>query len=389
MAEKNQKTKVNKEKELDTKNTDALNSNTPVENVEIEQKMSTDNSQKDSPETNDEFIDLPECPEDFVCENYVNEKRKTFDDIMKSSRRSSTVTMIISVGLLILGFVLNTTLDSSLAWISYVIFGLALVVIIVSFVFSSRGRKKIYSSVDNYVKDVIFGVDQYVFDQTGLTQMKVSPKGKAKLEDIVDAHYFDTINNFNSRNIVKGLYKNKPIHVSELAVRIPYQKPLDKLEDGSSNQAAPAAKKKNIKTPSESFGIFGKYFSLPVKADDEESFILLLRGPNACLPTYLDGYKEITISDLNAAYLCWGKNEERVQKLFDNEKLIEVLNGFSPNASLENVMISFNTKGLKVCLNYNESVMEIPMQKPVEGKPFETYKNDVRRVLDLVDCLSK
>lgn len=384
MAEKNQKEKVNQEKKLDKNEVDNSNEDAKSEGIEVEQNI----VEKEEKTVKNEFIELPECPENFVCEDYVNEKRKTFDDIMKSSRRSSTITMVISVALLILGFVLNTSLDTSLAWISYVIFGIALVVIIVSFVFSSRGRKKIYGSVDNYVRDVIIGVDQYAFDQRGLTQVSVSPKGKADLQDIVDSHYFETINNFNSRNLIKGLYNGKEIKVAELAVRIPYQKPLDKVE-GDNQDDKPVSKKKKTATPTESFGIFGKYFSLPVKAKEDESFILLLRGPNACLPTYLDGYKEMTISDLNSAYLSWAINEEKARKLLSDEKLIEVLNGFSPNESLENVIVSFNEKGLKVCLNYNESVMEIPMQKPVEGKPFETYKNDVRRVLDIVDCLSK
>lgn len=386
MAEKNHETKIEKEEELEVNKSNDLEK-TNNEETEIEQTINPSSSDAGTKESKvDEFIPLPECPEDFACEEYVNEKRKSFDDIMKSSRRSSTITMIISVALLILGFALNTMLDPKLAWISYTIFGIAIVVIIISFVFSSRGRKKIYASVDDYVRDVIVGVDQYVFDQEGLSQMSVAPKGKAELNDIIEAHYFETINNFNSRNIVKGLYKSKEIKSSELAVRIPYQKPLETPEGG---EASTDKKKKKSGTPTESFGIFGKYFSLPVVANDDESFILLMRGPNACLPTFLDEYHETTISDLNATYLCWVKNEEKANKLLKNEKLIEALNGFAPNTSLENVIVSFNTKGLKVCLNYNETVMEIPMQKPVEGKPFEIYKNDVRRVLDIVDCLSK
>jgi len=390
MAEKNQKTKANKEKELDTKESEVLSEeNADASEVEIEQKIISDGNETFSKgSVQNEYVDLPECPEGFVCEDYVNEKRKTFDNIMKSSRRSSTITMIISVVLLILGFILNTSLDSTLAWISYSIFGIALVVIIVSFVFSSRGKKKIYGSVDNYVKDVIIGVDQYAFNQEGLTQLSVSAKGKAELNDIVDAHYFETINNFNSRNIIKGFYRGKEFSAAELAVRVPYQKPVDKVEGEEENQ--PVSKKKKLAgTPTESFGIFGKYFSLPVVAEDDESFILLLRGPNACLPTFLDEYKEVTASDLNAAYMCWAKDETKALKILSDEKLVEVLNGFTPNASLENVIISSNSKGLKVCLNYNETVMEIPMQKGVEGKPYEAYKNDVRRVLNIVDCLSK
>jgi hypothetical protein len=391
MAEKNQKTKANQEEELDKKEAEVLNEeNLNVSEVEIEQKIISDETETIAKEkVQNDYIDLPECPEGFVCEDYVNEKRKTFDNIMKSSRRSSTLTMVVSVVLLILGFILNTYLDTTLAWISYSIFGVALVVIIVSFVFSSRGKKKIYGSVDTYVKDVIIGVDQYAFDQVGLTQLTVSAKGKAELEDIVDAHYFATINNFNSRNIIKGFYKGKEFSVAELAVRIPYQKPLDKVE-GEEEENKPVSRKKKLAgTPTESFGIFGKYFSLPVKVEDDESFILLLRGPNACLPTFLDDYKEITVSDLNASYMCWAKDEAKALKILSDEKMVEILNGFTPNASLENVIISSNSKGLKVCLNYNETVMEIPMQKGVEGKPYETYKNDVRRVLDVVDCLSK
>ena len=329
------------------------------------------------------FEALPECEENFNCEEYINGTRTTFDNIMKSSRRTSTITMVAAVVLLIGGFAMNTMLDSSLVWLSYIVFGLALVVIVVSFVFSSRGKKKIYGSVDDYVRNVIIAIDKYAFDQSGVSQGFVSPKGKARLDDIVEAHYFATINNFNSRNIVKAYYKNKEFFVSELAVRIPYQKPLeDKIYE------TPNGKKSN-KTPTESFGIFGKFFTYPLKVEDDSSFIMLLRGPNACLPTYLDGYSEFAVSNLNTSYILWVKNEEKAKKIFENEKLVELLNGFAPNESLENVILSLNTKGLKICLNYNESVMEIPMQKDVVGTPYVTYKADVRRVLDIIDTLSK
>lgn len=329
------------------------------------------------------FEALPECEENFNCEEYINETRTTFDNIMKSSRRTSTITMVAAVALLIGGFAMNTLLDHSLIWLSYVVFGLALIVIVVSFVFSSRGKKKIYGSVDDYVRNVIIAIDKYAFDQNGISQGFVSPKGKARLDDIVDAHYFATINNFNSRNIVKAYYKNNEFFVSELAVRIPYQKPLE------DNSAEEPKSKKNNKAPTESFGIFGKYFAYPLKVEDDSSFMLVLRGPNACLPTYLDGYKEYSVSNLNTSYIVWVKNEEKAKKIFDNEEFIELLNGFAPNESLENIILSLNTKGLKVCLNYNESVMEIPMQKSVVGTPYVTYKENVRRVLDIIDTLSK
>lgn len=325
-------------------------------------------------------LDAPEFEGD-ICESVIEKRRQEFNKGMKKSRNISTISMGIIIAGLVGGYFMYMYLPDSIKWLAYILFGILAVGVVVSLVFSSRSRKKLYSSVDDFVSFAIKSVDSYAFAQDGLSNPQVSRSGHANLDDVTKAHYFDTINAINSRNIVKAEYLGKTLQIEEIAARVPYQAPLD--VEGQE------AAKKSKKTPTESYGIFGKYVTYPLELGDGQDFIVLLRGINSYIPTYLDGYQEIKVAALNSSFMVWAVNEEKAQKLFENTELTAALNSFVPDMHLENIFLSVNYNGLMLSLNYNETVMEVPLETHVVGQPYLHYKNDIRRVMDVIKALKK
>ena len=331
---------------------------------------------KEDTKPQDNYVELNK-PDFEDCEAHVEDMRNTFYKTMSKSKNSSTIITIVLLLLLVLGFALSSILSAELKWISYVIFGVAILGIVVTLFINSADKKKTMAKLDVYVIDFIQTIDAYAFaSNDAFSSVKACKSAKLELNDIVEAHFFDTINAINSRNVVLANLNGKTLKCGELACRVPYQ--ARELKEG---EVAPK------RQPSESYGVFGKYITYPFSKNF--GVIVQLEGVNFYKPTYLDGYEEIEVEGLKKDYKVYATSKGDVKKLFNDEILIDTLNSFNSDDVLENMFLSINENGTKICLNYNETLMEIPMQKRVVNKPYLHYKNDIEKVVKLISRLER
>jgi hypothetical protein len=324
------------------------------------------------------FSELPSYDSDKTCEEEVELLRNQFKQAVVGSSRLSKWLTIGVVVFLIVALICMFFVPTDLKWISYTLLGIGLVGFVVVMILSKKEQKNVGMDVTNYVQQCITKVDSYIFTRDEFTSTTYSTKARMDLEDLTQAHYFDTINDFNSRNVVKTTYNGKELKVGEIACRNPYQVPADNLDHSKDNPK---------KLPSFSYGIFGKYITYPITLAEDASVIVLLKGTNAYLPTFLDGYVELkNIPDLDENYLVWADNNVVGTALFTSE-IVDLLNSFKSDESLENIFFSINHNGLKFCLNYNEGVMEVPTQVAVKGTPYQHYYNDLTKVLKFIDLV--
>lgn len=326
------------------------------------------------------FKPLEDYSKDIPGDEAVSLLQKDFSQNLKKANIFSKVTSII----LIAGVAgLLASVIAGVNWLIWTILGVVIVLMIVAFIFQRRANKDLSAQADKYISQAIETIDSYAFDQEGLTNKQFSVKSRVALDDLVEAHYFDVIQKFNSRNIVTATYLGETLKVGEVACMNPYQEAADDTQ----NTAQPV--KKKGKVPEASYGIFGKYFSYPLLLSENASFILTLKGPNCYLPTYLDGYTEVTTDRLKSSFVCYTDNKAVFDNVLANDELVELLNSFNPDEHMENMFLSVNPHGLKICLNYNESVMEVPTVGSVKGQPYTHFKQDVRKVLDIIAQLKK
>lgn len=359
---------------------------------EIKDSTSGENRAPDQYQSN---VFLPLSAPTFegdTCEEAVEEKRKLFYTAIKKSRRFSTIIMLVIIVGLVGGFILNTYLPSDLKWVVYTVFGVLAALVIVSFVISSRIKKGMYGDIDVYVKDAFSIVDSYVFADPEFIDPEVSRTGHIDVADIGNAHYFDTIDSVNSRNIVSVKFMGKKMIISEVAAKVPAQpEPTSATEEVKEAASEPESKfaQKKPQQKQQAYGIFGKFICYPLALKENAGLIIVLKGVNNVLPSYLDGYSEITISSLNENYLVYTDNAAICNKVFEDKEFTDILNSIQSDENLENFFFCINPKGLRACLNYNETVMEVPMEKGVKGKPYLHYKGDIQKVKSLIKALSK
>ena len=365
----------NENEENKDKTLDALNA---VKDADIGEHNENETTEGDAKRLETVFSPLESYDSDKTCEEEVEILRNKFKQaVVGSSRLSKWLTFGV-VGFLIVALVCMFFVPSNLKWISYALLGVGLAGFVIVMILSKKEQKNVGMDVTNYVQQCIGKVDSYIFTREEFSNTTYSVKARMSLEDLTEAHYFDTINDFNSRNVVITTYKNKELKVGEIACRNPYQIPCDNLDHSKDNPK---------KLPTFSYGIFGKYITYPVTLTEDASVIVLLKGANAYLPTFLDGYVELkNIPGLKEDYLVWSDNNVVGTALFTQE-IVDLLNTFEPNDSLENIFFSINHNGLKFCLNYNEGVMEVPTQTAVSGTPYLNYYNDLSKVLKFIDLV--
>ncbi len=336
-------------------------------------------SKKDEKKLDSVFSSLPKYENsDETIEQKVENLRLDFKASLNKTTKFSKWGSVVAIIFLIGALGAMLAIPSNLKWISYVILGVAIVIFIVVMVLGKKEQKGVSLDISSYVLECLTTIDSYVFTRDEFSSTTYSLKARMDLEDITQAHYFDTINDFNSRNVVITTYKDKEFKVGEIACRNPYQVPADNLDHSNDN-----AKKK----PQFSYGIFGKYVTYPLTLKEDASVIIMLKGTNAYLPTFLDGYVEIkNIEGLDENYLVWSDNNVVASSLFTKD-IIELLNSFKSDDNMENIFVSINHNGLKFALNYNELVMEVPTEKKVVGTPYQHYYEDITKVLKFIDLV--
>jgi len=316
-------------------------------------------------------------------ETDVEKFRLDFQKVIKKGAWVSRVGLLFVFTMLIVAVVCMFMIDSSLRWISFLFIGLGIIGFIVMMVVTKRQQSAMSGDVSNYVSLVLKYVDSYVFSYNDkLENVEVAIKGKVELDDLTLAHYFDTINSFNSRNIVRFNYDKKEMKVSEVALATTYQVPFDGQDHSTDNPK---------KIPQASYGVFGKYINYPLVLKENTSLIILMKGVNAYLPTFTDGYVELTNLGLldETRFKVWTTNNVVTSDILNKQEIADILNSFQPNDHLENMFLSINSHGLFVALNYNESVIEVPTQASVNGKPYITYKQDFEKILNLIDLIKE
>lgn len=377
---------------------------------------------------------------------YVNDGTRTIDeDIEKLSKtylgklNHSRLSDFLCMGLMILAFVgviLVTFLNKStdLAWVTYLVLGLALAIIIGSFVVSTFTNKKRTKVSQEYLAAYEDMTNGYFFSSQDLVNPTLC--ASATLEDqlIIQAHYFRTINSIQSRAVVEATRKDHAFIVGEAAVTIPAvtfeiatKRPEDYLDlDGNKTSAKPApeepvdrtrssdfttvdfavangrdytdkqdakrvkdeakAKKKNPETNETSTGLFGKFISYEMTVSSKEAFIVCFLGEknSTVLPDYLTGFNAILVPGLRSNIVVYA-TDIQASKVFFTKENVDILNKLYPDMSVQSAFLSVNSYGTKIGLTLCDEVMSVPYRNLKAVGMYDSVKNAIDTLMAFVD----
>lgn len=299
----------------------------------------------------------------------IEENRSKFMKNYNKGKRIQMISFAVIVFLFIAAIILMFMQNEKLQWLLYTILGVAVVAFIGAMVINSKFKKSAFSSIDDYVSTYFAGFDSFAFGDERLIDTKMSTTAKIINDEVIQTHYFDVINSINSRNRIEAEYLGRLLTATDAAVRVP-----------ASEQTATAGRKKT-----DNIGFYGRFFSYDF-AYEGPHFMILRKGDNdicTALPTYLDGYEEIVIEDLDERFVVYTTDVEKGSVALTKE-IIEALKNHETNPRLLDYFVTINNFGIRVGCNYSDELMAVPLEKPLSVEVIEQHKTDVSAVLDLI-----
>lgn len=275
-------------------------------------------------------------------------------------------------------FVLYVSLPDRLKWISFILLGIFIVGIIWYFSFSSGKKSKILKRFERDLRQMMIIEDSYVFAQDKLLHPRINPEADFNLNDLIKAHYFQTINKMTCRNMVKATFRGREFRCCDLFVQVPFD-----YKEKNNTQLSNRFIKRAIK-----FGLYGKYVIYPLALAQKASIILYTDNKNIERPSYLKGYTKIDIHNLSESYEIYTTNKKVCREFFNQESFVESLKALKVDKILESYFLSINRYGLFLGLNYSQNLMEFNVINDLSNRPFKHFKNDLQLILEMLESIS-
>ncbi len=385
----------------------------------------------------------------FHSIRYIHDGTISIDDDMEKNRANfnaklskSKIIDIISIVMMVIAFagVIIVTFvnreNTEMAWLTWLILGIALAIIIFSFVLTTIFNKKNSKITQEYLNDYEDMLNGYVISDLNINNPTLCVEAKVDDQDIIQAHYFRTINRIESRAVVEGQRNGYHFSLAEVAVVIPTisiatanKKPEDYINlDGTKYVAedipntltgteeiaskdmtmidldiasetlnSKEAKKRERdqrkalanKQTETATGLFGKIYSYGFAVDSEEAFILAFMGnpDNTVLPDYLTGFKAVKVPSLRNNIVVYAVNPKMVAKFFDEEGC-RLVNDITPNTVVQSSFISMNSYGSKVGMTLSDDIMQLPIKQLAHLGSFDLYKDSTDKAFAFIDYVA-
>lgn len=372
---------------------------------------------------------------------YVDDSTHSIDEELEKVRKDyskklglSGIVNIVSMVVMILGLVsvilvsfLNK--DESMAWLTWVVFGIAMALIIASFVLSTLLARKSSKTSKQFLEKYHGTLSGYLAKKLDVQDPVFSLEANFPNEDVIQAHYFKTIMDTHSRSIMEGTRHDRSFRTGELYVLIPeigldkaIERPSrnysldgteykpDEDQTITSTQEIPSSdmtlidydlaqevhglrKDKKIKKidPQEEktrTGFFGRFYSYRLRIDSKESFLLCYVGKRGecVLPDFIDSYVSCHIPDLRKDIVCYLADPAASGKFFTKEN-VELLNDIHLDSTVHSLFLSVNSYGSKIGMNLSDDIMELPVKHPVHQGAADDFVEISKKAFAFLDAI--
>lgn len=382
---------------------------------------------------------------------YIYDKTIAIDDDIEKSRdrfakkiKKGKIVDRLSVAMMLIAFVgviLVTLLnkgDNKIDWLTYVVLGVAIAIIIASFILTTVINKKTGKDTKEYLNEYEDMLNGYVISDLNVENPTLCIDAKINDQDIIQAHYFHTINKIESRAVVEGTRYGKHFSLGEVAVIIPTislnkanEKPVDMVNlDGSlyikepvtdtmtgtqevatakdmtvvdldlsnevMNEGESKKREKDLKKSAQgqqtdtATGLFGKIYSYDMKIESDQAFIIAFMGlRNATvLPTNLTGFKAVKVPSLRNDIVVYCTEPQKAAGFFD-EEACRILNSITPNQVVQSLFISVNSYGSKIGMTLSDDIMQLPIKQLEHLGSYESYKDCTDKSFAYIDYVAK
>ena len=313
----------------------------------------SDNNINEKEELLNEQVEEKPAEEAKTYDVIIEDARKDLFNSYNKSRRISNILMF-SVVAAICGimFMIISNIQA-LKIVGYCLAGALVVGMIVYYVLT---HKNLPNKVQKYVPFVMKTLNEKMFSIQGFSNIENNPEEKLKMDDLVGDGVYAEANNVNSRNVVRGVYKDHHFLYAEAALTRPAQK----------KQQVPPL-------------FVGRYISIPNQMKFEGHFIFNFKNPKQPLDLP-NAISDLSVLEEKDELVVYGSENANYHDVIDN-KILAQFKKLKIEGHLLNVNVVFWGGHTAAYLSYDDSILSVPFDKPFDKDGFE------KSLDDLVICL--
>lgn len=283
----------------------------------------------------------------------IEAARADFFKTYKNSRTMSNILMFVMVigvcGVMFLIF----SQQKNLQIIGYIVAGVLLAGMIAFYIVT---RKKLPNKTQEYIKIMAASINEEMFNDKDYSDIKTDPEEKLKMDDLAGDGIYSGANEVRSRNVIHGVYKKHHFLYAEAAL------------------VRPSTRKQQVPPL-----FVGRYVSVPNDMKFDGRFVLVYKNPKEPLdlPNAVEDLKVLEEKDNFVVYGPEGSNYHDAL----NNKIISQLNKLQIEGHLLNLNVVFWGGHTAAYLSYDDAIMSVPFDKPLDKEGFDKSFND------LLNCL--
>ncbi len=285
----------------------------------------------------------------------VEEARKEFHTIYHKLNVYKWIGTAVGLVLIVLGWVIPSVIQGINANITmYVSLGVTVAVLVALAVFSSIFRKKVDAAMKIYFKKYYEHTCKYIFP-TSVENLTGTVDDKLPQETFLESKIYNDVVKVGSRAYMTFTYKGFNGVVADCAAQKKGDRQLQTL-------------------------FVGKFLKFEGITSTDEILIYFKGNKRALPPNSLHGRKLIEDSK---SMVIYGSGKART---ILTKKVRDALAKFDTNKTFIDMAIAINDKGTYFAMGYEDDLMVLPLEKPFNPAPTTQNKNDIEKVLNLVDA---
>ncbi len=333
--------------------------------AEEETNESSEEAKEDVPETKEELTESKEKGKkeepkyeysDAELEG-IETARKNFHAIYKKLNLIKWIITGTGLALVLAGWIVPSVIKGINANITmYISLGVTAVIFIGLFVYSTFFRKKVDKAMKAYFKEYYDHTCKFVYPDT-IESLNGTVDDKLPQDIFLESNIYKDVVKVGSRAYMTFNYKGLKALIADCAAQKKGERQLETL-------------------------FVGKFLKFEGITSNDELLIYFKGNKRALPPNSLHGRKLIEDSRSMVIYGS-GKARSLLTK-----KVREALAQFDTNKIFIDMAITVNEKGLFFAMGYEDDLMVLPLEKPFNPAPTIQNKEDIEKVLALVDAFS-
>ena len=322
-----------------------------IKNIEenVEEEIKEEQPLEEQPKVEEE-----KPVEDKPYQVIIEDERKALYKSYSNSRMVSNILMFVMVGGIV--GVMFLVMQNQ-AYLKYIGFGLAGALVVGMLVYFFATRNKFPNKTKAYIAKISGLLNERQFANQEYSEIKSDPEEKMPLTDVISDGIYAEANGINSRNVVRGVFREHHFLYAEIAL----------LRPSSRKQQVPPL-------------FVGKYVSIPNSLEFDGRIVLVYKNPKQPLDLP-NAVSDLLTLEEKEDFVVYGPEGVDYKKTIGTETL-SALNRIKVEGNLLNLNVVFWKGHSAIYLSYDDTVMSVPFDKPFD------YNSHEKSFSDLYTCLS-